>query len=219
MAGIIDNNTFMEKSIRYYTGESKFCYLFNRMMRSFEPGLIDYSYYMGPLLYGLNKYVLENPDTSFSKSMNLYRILSLSEIEFYLYKINLNHIICFPSLNSTSLKEKNFTPTSLSQSVCSNYSDKKLNIKMIFKYKHDNNNKSPGIILDNNEGHDGKKLSLFPNEREVILFPFTFARIKSINSESFTEKTIELEIINKTSYIEYTLKNDVKNRPKFSDLD
>ena len=151
--------------------------------------------------------------------MNLYRILSLSEIEFYLYKINLNHIICFPSLNSTSLKEKNFTPTSLSQSVCSNYSDKKLNIKMIFKYKHDNNNKSPGIILDNNEGHDGKKLSLFPNEREVILFPFTFARIKSINSESFNEKTIELEIINKTSYIEYTLKNDVKNRPKFSDLD
>jgi len=219
LAVIKDNNTFVEKSIRYYTGESKFCYLFNRMMRSFEPGLIDYSYYMGPLLYGLNKYVLENPDTSFSKSMNLYRILSLSEIEFYLYKINLNHIICFPSLNSTSLKEKNFTPTSLSQSVCSNYSDKKLNIKMIFKYKHDNNNKSPGIILDNNEGHDGKKLSLFPNEREVILFPFTFARIKSINSESFNEKTIELEIINKTSYIEYTLKNDVKNRPKFSDLD
>lgn len=36
-------------------------------MRSFEPGLIDYSYYMGPLLYGLNKYVLENPDTSFFK--------------------------------------------------------------------------------------------------------------------------------------------------------
>ena len=121
---------------------------------------------------------LKIPIHLFSKSMNLYRKLSLSEIEFYLYKINLNHNICFPSLNSTSLKEINFTPTSLSHSVCSNYSDKKLNIKMIFKYKHDNNNnKSPGIILDNNEGHDGKKLSLFPKEREVILFPFTFAKI------------------------------------------
>ena len=174
---------------------------------------------MGPLLYGLNKYVLDNPDTSFSKCMNLYRKLSLSEIEFYSYKINLGHIICFPSLNSTSLKEINFTPTGLGQSVCSNYSDKKLDIKMIFKYIHNSSNKSPGIILDDNEGHDGKKLSKYTSEREAILFPFTFVKIKSINSESFNQKTIEMEIINRTSYIEYTLKNDVENRIKFCDLD
>ena len=219
LVGIKDNNTFVEKSIRYYTGESKFCYLFNRMMRSFEPGLVHYAYYMGPLLYGLNKYVLYNPNTSFSKSMNLYRKLSLSEIEFYSYKINLGHIICFPSLNSTSLKEINFTPTTLGQSVCSNYSDKKLNIKMIFKYQHNSDNISPGIILDDNEGHDGKKLSNYTSEREVILFPFTFVKIKNISSESYNQKTIEMEIINRTSYIEYTLKNDVGNRVKFSDLE
>ena len=81
------------------------------------------------------------------------------------------------------------------------------------------NNKSPGIILDDNKGHDGEYLSNFPSEREVILFPFTFAKIKSINSESSNQKTIELEIINRTSYIEYTLKNDVENRIKFSDSD
>ena len=217
--GITDNNTFVEKSIRYYTSESKFCYLFNRMMRSFEPGLVEYAYYMGPLLFGLNKYVVDNPETSFSKNMTLYRSLTLSEIEFYSYKINLGHIICFPSLNSTSLNEKSFSPTGLGKSICSNYSDKKLNVNMIFKYKHYSDNKSPGIILDDNKGHDGEYLSKFPSEREVILFPFTFAKIKSINSESSNQKTIELEIINRTSYIEYTLKNDVENRVKFRDSD
>jgi len=52
-----DNNSFVEESIRAYTGESNFCYLFNRVMRNFEEGLISFAYYMGPLLYGLNKYV------------------------------------------------------------------------------------------------------------------------------------------------------------------
>ena len=55
-----DNNSFVEESIRAYTGESSFCYLFNRMMRNFEKGLISFAYYMGPFLYGLNKYVKEN---------------------------------------------------------------------------------------------------------------------------------------------------------------
>ena len=43
-----DNNKFIERSIREYTKESKFCYLFNKMLRKFEPGIISYAYYMGP---------------------------------------------------------------------------------------------------------------------------------------------------------------------------
>ena len=57
-----NNNKFIERSIREYTDESNFCYLLNKMMRNFESGLISLSYYMGPFLYGLNKYVKENPD-------------------------------------------------------------------------------------------------------------------------------------------------------------
>ena len=55
-----DNNNFVENSIRKYTGESGFCYIFNRTMRNFEPGLISLAYYMGPFLFGVNKYVKEN---------------------------------------------------------------------------------------------------------------------------------------------------------------
>jgi hypothetical protein len=97
-------------------------------MRFFESGLISFAYYMGPFLFGINKYIKENPDFGFSKDMTLYRKLTLSEIEFYSYKINLGHIICFPSLTSTSSKEISFDPTGLSQSLCGNNSEKRINI-------------------------------------------------------------------------------------------
>ena len=216
---INDNNTFVEKSIRKYTGESSFCYLFNRVMRNFEPGLISFAYYMGPLLFGLNKYVKENPNFAISKDITLYRRLSMPKIDFYLYKLNLGHIICFPSLTSTSSKQGCFTPTGLSQKISNNNSTEKFDIQMEFKYKHNNGNLSPGIILEDKIGHDGNHMSCCPNENEVLLFPFTFARVKNIKNENNNSKIIELEIINRTSYIEYTLKNNVGNRILFSNLD
>ena len=50
-----NNNIFVEKAIRAYTGESSFCYLFNRAMRNFSKGLMLMAYFMGPFLFGLNK--------------------------------------------------------------------------------------------------------------------------------------------------------------------
>ena len=64
-----DNDIFIEKAIREYTSESNFCYLFNRVMRNFEKGLISFAYFMGPFLYGLNKYVKDNPTFAISKKM------------------------------------------------------------------------------------------------------------------------------------------------------
>ena len=219
---IKDNNTFVEQSIREYTSESNFCYLFNRIMRNFESGLISFAYYMGPFLFGVNKYVKENPSFAISKDMTLYRNILCSKIDFYLYKINLGHIICFPSITSTSSKEINFSATSLSQKVCNNKAEEMLQIKMIFKYKYANGNISPGIIVEDKKGHDGNYLSSCPGEKEVILFPFTFVRIKQIKQEiieGINLHILELEIINRTSYIEYTLKNEVEKRFLFSQLD
>ena len=42
---------FVEKAIKAYTGESIFCYLFNRMMRNIESRIISLAYYMGPFLF------------------------------------------------------------------------------------------------------------------------------------------------------------------------
>ena len=214
LKNIEESDIFVEKSIKKYTGESIFCYLFNRMMRNLESGLISLAYYMGPLLFELNKYVKNHKDFAFSKSMTLYRRFNCSETEFYLYKLNLNHIICFLSLTSTSSNEINFTPTGLASSINKTGNDS-INVKLIIKYNHESDNISPGIIIEDKKGHDDKYISKFKDEKEVILFPFTFAKIVSINTDEEI-KIVNMEIINRKSYIEYTLKDNVDNRPKFS---
>ena len=218
-----DNDEFIEKSIRYYTGESSFCYLFNRVMRQFEKGLISLAYYMGPLLYGLNKYVKENPDFAISKNIVLYRKIECSKLDFYLYKLNLGHIICFPSLTSTSSKKIKFEPTKLGKNINNNNeNDEMVKVKLIFEYKHKKGNISPGIRVENKRDKKGELLSKNPHEMEILLFPFTFARIIKIQPKKENGEIIQvikLSLINKTSYIEYILKNDVDKRIIMSKLD
>ena len=117
------NDEFVEKSIKFYTEESSFCYLFNRIMRNIEPGLISFAYYMGPFLFGLNKYVKENPNFAISKNMTLYRVINCSLLDFYQYKINLGHIVCFPALTSTSSELIDFKPTNLANKTNNSNND------------------------------------------------------------------------------------------------
>ena len=214
------SDIFVEKTIGKYTGESIFCYLFNRMMRNIESGIIFLSYFMGPLIFELNKYVKNRKECAFSQNMILYRKFNCTETEFYLYKLNLNHIICFPSLTSTSSKDIDFKPTNLAGEINKKGNDSII-VKLIIKYNHENDNISPGIIIEDKLGDNKKPISCFPNEKEVILFPFTFAKISSIRSEVKYEKEIKivnLELINRKSYLEYTLRDNVDKRPKFSDI-
>ena len=216
-------NNFVELAIRLYTGESTFCYIFNRTMRNFEKGLVSLAYYMGPFLYGLNKYVYDNPrDFAFKENMVLFRNIECSILDFYLYAINRNHIICFPSITSTSTEPQQFKTTNLAKKVNKNDGIPKedlIKITMIFYYNHEKGNISPGIIIKDNKGKDGKYLSKHKNENEVILFPFTFARILEINKLEDNYYEIQLDIINRKSYIEYTLRDHVEKRQLFSNLD
>ena len=139
LVNLEDNNLFIEKSIREYTSESIFCYLFNRVMRNFEKGLISFAYFMGSFLYGLNKYVKDNPTFAISKNMKLYRIIKCSILDFYQYKLNNGHIICLTSLTSTSSSQIKFQPSELSQKTNQNL-DEMVGIKMIFKYVHKHGN-------------------------------------------------------------------------------
>ena len=220
----LNNNIFVEKAIRAYTGESAFCYMFNRAMRDFFQGLTLIAYFMGPFLFGLNKYVKDNPSFAFSKNMTLYRNISCKTIDFYLYKLNLNHIVCFPSITSTSSKPKEFEPSKLANKINNiNIDDNEIiKIKMIFNYKHKSENKSPGIIIEDKKGYDGKYISKHPQENEVILFPFTFAKIVKIESGLEKGKEIKIiyfDIINRETYIEYVLKDNVNARVLFNILE
>ena len=221
-ADLIDKENFVESSIRKYTGESGFCYIFNRTMRNFESGLISLAYYMGPFLFGVNKYVKENSQKfGFNKNMTLFRNIQCSIYDFYLYKMNLKHIICFPSITSTKTIKENFTPTELSKNINNNglSEDDMVKVTMIFNYEHEQGNISPGIIVKNYKGKDGKYLSSYPYENEVILFPFTFVRIKEIKEIGKKTYEMNLDIINRKKYIEIALRDDVEKRTKFNDLD
>ena len=177
---------------------------------------------MAPLLYGLNKYVKENPKFGFSKKMKLYRIIQCSKLDFYQYKLNFGHIICFPSLTSTSSIPIKFKPTKLSQKTNKNIQEEMVPIKMIFKYEHKSGNISPGIIIEDKKTKAGNYLSTRPKEKEVLLFPFTFAKIYKITSEienNVKINVIKFEIVNRKSYIEYVLRNNFEKRILFNKLE
>jgi len=236
---INDNDTFVELAINKYTGESDFCYLFNRAMRNFDEGLMSLAYYMGPFLFGLNKYVKETPYCRFTTDMTLYRNIECSKLDFYLYQINLDHIICFPSITSTSTVLGRFHPTKRAKKInnIGLSEDDFVKVTMIFKYKHKDGNISPGIIIkDYKRKNCDACISACPSENEVILFPFTFVRITKIEKVPYEEEKknenenqnekkqkykfiLNLDIINRDKYIEYDLKDNVEKRKRFSDLD
>ena len=54
---LIDKENFEELAIREYLTQNGFCYFFNREMRKFNKELFPMSYFMGPLLFGMYKYV------------------------------------------------------------------------------------------------------------------------------------------------------------------
>ena len=113
-------------------------------------------------------------------------------------------------MTSTSSKDINFSPTSLAGEI-NKKGDDSLIVKLIIKYHHENDNISPGIIIEDKLGYDNKYISSNPFEKEVILFPFTFAKIVSINSEIKYGKEIKIvnmELINRKTYLEYTLRSE-----------
>ena len=174
LASLETNNQFIEQSIREYTSESSFCYLFNRPLRNFGKGLISFSYFMGPFLYGLIKYVKENPQFSMSKKMELYKIIKCSRLEFYQYKLNLGHIICLTSLVSTSSSNIKYKPKEIKQKEFEKEEDNIMIVKLKFKYIHQKGNISPGIVIENKKSQDGNYISSHPKEKEVFFIPFHF---------------------------------------------
>ena len=200
------NNQFIEQTIREYTSETSFCYLFNRPLRNFGKGLISFSYFMGPFIYGLNKYVRDNPKFAMSKKMELYKIIKCSKLDFYNFALNLGHIICLTSLVSTSssnIKYKQELDKEFQQRDDENST---IIVKLKFKYSN----------------YDGKYISSHPNDKDVLLFPFTFAKIYEIvpDTENGTKiQIVKFEIINKKAYSEYLLQEDFLSRVLYSPLE
>ena len=207
-----NSEDFTVDAIKKYTGESLFCYLLNRVMRNFEKGLVQLAYYVGPLLFGLNKYALEHPNKCLNEDTTLYRKLKVSPLDKYIYKLAVGHIICFPSLTSTSVVPNKFKPTNLGKNINKDpYNNKKTNeedsnveINMIIKYKHQEGNITPALDISD--------MSISKSENERLIFPFTFFRINKIETNPDDENSyiFYMDIINRKKIIEYDLKEGIK---------
>ena len=199
-SGLKNAKDFTEKAIGYYTGEGYFCYTLNKVMREFEKGLIKLSYYMGPFLFGLNKYALEHPEKGLNEDTTLYRKLVVNPLDKYIYKLAVGHIICFPSLTSTSVLENSFHPTKKASQVNNNNNNNdSISLEMIIKYKHKEGNITPALNIE--------EFSQLKDEKERLIFPFTFFRVNSISEKQEKNSyVIDMEIINRKSIIEYDLK-------------
>ena len=185
-----DSKNFIEDSIKLYTEENSYCYIMNEAMRTFDNHPIKLAYFIGPFLFGLNKYILDHPEKGLINNTTLYRYMKIDPLDKHIYTLAVGHIICFPAFTSTTIIRNNFEPT---KNI-----EKDIKIEMIIQYYHSEGNISPGLFI--------KHLSEREQEEELLLLPFTFFRLNNVIETEPTKCILEMEIINRKSCIEYELK-------------
>ena len=195
------SKNFPVDCIKYYTGEN-LCYMFNKALRNFEKNYIEMAYFIGPFYFGLFRYSLLNPEKQLNEKTVLYRDITIDRLDLYSYQFCENDIICFTSFTSTTLKKNlNFQPTYNASLINNDQIEEKGYVKMIITYDPKWKCESPGI--------DVSEESSYSDEKEVLLYPFTFLRIDKVEIHSGKENDkhfIYLTIINKGDILELGLK-------------
>ena len=198
------NNLYYSKNftldcIKLYTGEN-LCYLFNKTLRDIGKNYDGMSHFVGPFDYALFNYLRLNPKKGLNESINLYRDVPMNIFDLYLYYLSLNDVICLTSFTSTTLlKDLNFEATSNSQKINNTQPTDTL-VKMIFRYKYEYGNVSPGILI--------KEESTISTEEEVVLFPFTLVKISEMYFIDDNHAKIYFDIVNRKKILEIELKKN-----------
>ena len=105
-----ESNNLSKDFIKEYSYENGFVYFFNKIMRRIGNGILQLSFFMGPMFYSLIRYIKINPSKGLTKNTTLYRTIIINEIDLNMYYMAIGDIIVFQSFTSTSLK-KGFSPT------------------------------------------------------------------------------------------------------------
>ena len=200
MKKLINCDEFGKECIKYYTGEN-LCYVFNKALRNFEKYYVEMAHFIGPFYYGIFKYSLDNPKKQLKEKKILYRDITMDRLDLYSYQFCENDIICFPSFTSTTLDEKlNFIPSDNAVKINNEQIEEKSYVKMIINYKPE------GKCI--HQGLDISDESQISDEKEILLFPFTFLRIDKVEIHSGKENDkhyIYMTIINKGDLLENIL--------------
>jgi hypothetical protein len=187
-------NNFLKEAIKKYTEESYFYKVLNQVMRVFDEKLYKLAYFIGPFMLALNQHLSKYPEKGLNQDTTLFRTIYIDPLEKYDYTLSEGHIICFPSFTSTSVIRNNFIPT--------NKKPNSIKIELFIQYKYRPGNISPAIDISD--------MSVYKQENERLLLPFTFLRINSIAKDPYENYIIYMEIINRKSVIEYKLKEEKK---------
>jgi hypothetical protein len=194
---------FPEDCIKYYTGEN-LCYVFNKALRNFEKYYVEMAHFIGPFYFGIFEYALKNEKKQLKEKTTLYRDVTMDRLDLYSYQFSEKDIICFPSFTSTTLKKGlNFEPSDNANKINNDQIEEKGYVKMIIKYEPHGKCIPQGLDVSNE--------SEFSEEKEILLFPFTFLRIDKVevNTGKIDDKhKIFLTIINKGDILEYGLKEN-----------
>ena len=197
----LDSNSFPEKCIEFYTGED-LCYVFNKALRNFEKFYVEMAYFIGPFYYGIYRYSMQHPEKQLrGENKILYRDITMSRLDLYSYQFCENDIICFPSFTSTTYDEKlNFKPTENAKKINNEEIEEKSFVKMIIYYNPQGKCLPQGVDISDKSHY---------NEKEILLFPFTFLTIDKVEIHSGKENDkhlIFMTIINKGDFMEFGLK-------------
>jgi hypothetical protein len=193
-------NSFPKKCIEYYTVED-LCYVFNRALRN-EKFYHEMAYFIGPFYYGIFIYSLGNPEKQLKDEKKiLYRDIKMSRLDLYSYQFCENDIICFPSFTSTTFDENlNFVPGLNANKINNEEIEEKSHVKMIITYIPQGDCEPQGVDISDIAQFD---------EKEILLFPFTFLNIDKVEIHSGKENDkhlIFMTIINKGDVLEFGLK-------------
>lgn len=181
-----NSKNFTEDAIKEYASKGVFCNTINYILENFEKELVKLAYFIGPFLFGLNKYALEHPNKGLNQDTFLYRKILVSPLEKYNYTLSEKHIICFTSLTFAYAKETEI-----------NRREEDIEIDMKIKYRHKEGNITPALNIE----------GLSKNEGEMLIFPFTFCKINSIEKKENCDNCyiFNMELVNRKTFLEYDL--------------
>ena len=74
ITNIYNSNEPLKDFLEFYTAETDYIYIFNRIMRKIEEGVARLSFLIGPMYYSMLRFVkMERKDLNLNKSITLYR--------------------------------------------------------------------------------------------------------------------------------------------------
>lgn len=197
------NEGEVHEFIKVYTGETYLCYTLNKWLRNLNDYEYEYiKYFAGPFSYALYRYANNNRKQGIFSSKTFYRKMTIKMSDYYLYKVSIGELICYPSFTSTSEQDmtKYSFPTEIAKKI-NNITINDITVLLIINYNCKNWSYTTPCVCSS-------EYSQYSDEQEYIFPPFSFFRINKITERNGTPENphiIHMSTPNKRNLLEFDL--------------